>query len=386
MKAFSFARNAPLALACVLLFSVAAARAADQIGPWPEQCDPKDVGRRLVQNLLARPSADPAKAPPATQPTTRPARMKRMPYPEICTSYGSLRFAGAIADQDLLKQLEARYAYIGAAATRYRSASAGGVDASVFGILPMEIYRQAGDTKYLEIGQHYADNQWVDPRDDGLSKQTRFWIDDMFMITALQTQAYRVTHDKTYLERAANELVAYLDKLQQPNGLFYHRDDAPIYWGRGNGWVAVGMAELLSVMPADHPKRQRILDSYHKQLAALLKTQDTDCMWHQILDDPKSWPETSCTGMFICSMAMGVHNGRLDADAYKQAARKGWIAQCSYLDQDANVREVCIGTNPSPKASAYLDRQRKTGDMHGQAATLWAAWALLPQAAQTSQR
>ncbi len=30
----------------------------------------------------------------------------------------------------------------------------------------------------------------------------------------------------------------YCEKLQRPNGLFYHRDDAPFYWGRGNGWAA----------------------------------------------------------------------------------------------------------------------------------------------------
>jgi unsaturated rhamnogalacturonyl hydrolase len=46
---------------------------------------------------------------------------------------------------------------------------------------------------------------------------------------------------------------AYLDKLQQTNGLFYHAPDAPFYWSRGNGWVAAGMAELLRSLPENHP-------------------------------------------------------------------------------------------------------------------------------------
>ena len=62
----------------------------------------------------------------------------------------------------------------------------------------------------------------------------------MYMLTILQLQAYRATGDKKYLDRDANEMVAYLDKLQQPNGLFYHAPDVPFFWGRGDGWVAAG--------------------------------------------------------------------------------------------------------------------------------------------------
>ena len=80
----------------------------------------------------------------------------------------------------------------------------------------------------------------------GLTSQTRIWIDDMYMITAVQVQAYRATDDKKYIDRAAKEMVLYLDSLQSPNGLFYHAHDVPFFWGRGNGWIAAGMSELLS--------------------------------------------------------------------------------------------------------------------------------------------
>jgi len=40
-------------------------------------------------------------------------------------------------------------------------------------------------------------------------------------------------------------MVAYLDALQQPNGLFLHAPDSPYYWSRGNGWMATGTAALL---------------------------------------------------------------------------------------------------------------------------------------------
>ena len=103
-------------------------------------------------------------------------------------------------------------------------------------------------------------------------------------------------------------------------------------------------------------------------MAALLKNQDEKGMWHQLIDDPKSWPETSCTGMFTFAMAVGVKHGWLDTADYKEAAKKGFIAMCGYLDDKANLKEVCIGTNKKPDTQYYLDRPRETGNLHGQAA------------------
>ena len=218
--------------------------------------------------------------------------------------------------------------------------------------------------------------------DAGLTYQTRYWVDDMFMITALQTQAYRATGDKVYLDRAATEAASYLDKLQKPNGLFFHAPDTPVFWGRGNGWFAVGMAELLLELPADHPQRARIFDGYKKMMAGLLANQGPDGMWRQLIDKPDFWPETSSTGMFTFAIATGVRKSWLPEADYKPAARKAWIALCSYLDDNANIRDVCEGTGTAgPRAEDatlqyYRTRRKLTGDLHGHAAVIWAAWAM----------
>ena len=120
-------------------------------------------------------------------------------------------------------------------------------------------------------------------------------------------------------------MVAYLDKLQQPNGLFFHAPDSPFYWSRGNGWMAAGSAELLRSMPADHPARPRILAGYRTMMASLLKMQGEDGLWRQLLDHPEAWPETSGTGMFAFAMVTGVQHGWLDEATYGPAARKAWL-------------------------------------------------------------
>ena len=208
----------------------------------------------------------------------------------------------------------------------------------------------------------------------------------MYMITALQVQAFRATSDKKYLDRAALTMVAYLDKLQQPNGLFYHAPDSPFFWGRGNGWLAAGMTELLHSLPADHPQRARLVEGGRKMMAALLKFQGEDGLWRQLIDQPDFWPETSGTGMFAFAMISGVKDGWLDAETYGPAARKAWLGLVTFLNPDGNLREVCAGTNKSAQTVGpdlavqlkyYKDRPRRVGDLHGQAPVLWCASALL---------
>jgi rhamnogalacturonyl hydrolase YesR len=206
----------------------------------------------------------------------------------------------------------------------------------------------------------------------------------MWMLPLVQVQTFRATGDAVYLDRTALTMAAYLDKLQQPNGLFHHAPDVPFFWGRGNGWFAAGMAEVLSYLPENHPKRARILEGYRKMMAALLQYQGKDGLWRQLIDHPEAWPESSCTGMFAFAMITGVNHGWLDSATYGPAARKAWLGLVGYLDTDANVREVCEGTNKKNDLDYYLARGRKIGDLHGQAPILWSACALLRQEAPGS--
>jgi len=251
------------------------------------------------------------------------------------------------------------------------------VDYRVFGVLPLQLYLETTNRQYLDLGLNLADAQWSNTTPDGITAEARYWIDDMYMIPALQVQAYRATKDMKYLDRAALTVAAYFATMQQTNGLFYHGTNAPFYWSRGNGWMAAGSAELLRNLPQGHPQHKAIMDGYRKMMAALLATQDENGMWHQLMDMPSAWPETSGSAMFTFAFATGVKQGWLDDKTYGPATRKAWLSLVGYLDESANVREVCIGTNKGDSEQFYLDRPRATGDLHGQAAMLWAATALL---------
>ena len=340
----------------------ATAAQGDYFSNWPAGTSPQEVGKALGEHFVTSPHQYTA----------------TIHYSEICTWYGALTFAELTHDTKLRDELIKKFEpLMPGGAEAERTPTRHHVDDSIFGVAPLEIAIQTKDPKFLAVGKGWADRQWENPQPDGLSAETRYWIDDMYMLTMLQLEAYRATGDKKYLDRDAKEMVSYLDKLQQPNGLFFHADDVPYYWGRGDGWVAAGMAEMLRTLPADHPQRARILAGYKKMMASLLKFQRKDGSWGQLIDQDESWSESSSSAMFTFALISGVKNGWLDGATYGPAARKGWIAVVGYVDQNSDVTQVCEGTGKQNSLPYYLARKRRTGDFHGQAPVLWAASALL---------
>ena len=354
-------RNFPQAGACLLLLCASAAAFAQQkyFKDWPENADPQKIGDRVAIHFLES------------------AHLMPIHYPEVCAWYGAMKYSEATNNSALQAQLQARYYPLLTPQFHELIPDKEHVDFDIFGVVPLQISIETKDAAAREMGLHFADRQWSKPQPDGLSGETRYWIDDMYMLTILQLEAYRATNDHKYLDRDANEMVAYLRKLQQPNGLFYHAPDVPFFWGRGDGWVAAGMAEMLTSLPENHPQRAEILAGYLKMMAELLKDQNPDGTWRQLIDHPESWEESSSTGMFTFAFIEGVRHGWLPEETYGPAARKGWIALAGFVDQNADVTDICMGTGKQNSYDYYMARPRKTGDFHGQAPLLWAARALL---------
>ena len=368
-------------IAAVLLISITSCNRGENydLTGWPDDSSPEVVGLRLAEKFLSTPHM-------ISRYATAPEDTGHIHYAETCTWLGSLWFAEETDNRDLSGKLEDRFTPLFGEEKNLLPPPIH-VDNNVFGAVPLELCLQTGKTEYRDLGLFYADTQWTLPDSvtaegkeyaaRGYSWQTRIWIDDMFMITAIQTQAYRATGDTAYINRAAREMVLYLDSIQLENGLFYHSPTAHFSWGRGNGWMAAGMTEILRTMPPDHHERQRIMEGYRKMMTALLQYQADDGMWRQVIDDPEFWKETSSTAMFTYAMITGVKNGWLDEKTYGAAARKAWLSLVTYINDDDNLTQVCEGTGTSTDRSFYMNRRRNTGDLHGQAPMLWCASALL---------
>jgi len=314
---------------------------------------PSETGKKIVSNIVGRRFG--------------------WRYQKVCTYYGCLMLADATGDKRITEQMIKGYAPF---LKGKKKPHMGHVDYNVFGIWPFELYRQTGQDQYLEIPKKLADKEFSKLQADGLTSLSRFWVDDMYMVGSLQIQAYKSLKDTVYLNRAARQLVVYCDRLQRDNGLFHHRKDAPFYWGRGNGWAAASMTEVLLVLPPDNKYFIPLMNAYRKMMKTLISFQGEDGMWHQLLDDPPSYPESSCTGMFIYALASGLDKGWLPEGEYLDNTLKGWKALAAYVNPKGEVRNVCVGTNAKDNKKHYLTRPKSTGNFHGQAAVLWAATAM----------
>jgi unsaturated rhamnogalacturonyl hydrolase len=326
--------------------------------------NPVTIYASIAENLFARKEFMRYNSP----------QLKTFHYAEACAAFGLARIAGLRKDSIVINKLVKRYEPLLDGVLLGPGIH---VDVNVYGILPLELYKHTHEERFLKQGLDFANEQWQNPLADGLSNQTRYWIDDMYMIGSLQIQAYRVTNNPVYLEHAAKELDAYLKKLQQPNGLFFHGPNAAFYWGRGNGWVAAALAELLSVLPKENLYYSSIYNGYLKMMNALVRFQADDGMWRQLIDYPNAWKETSSTAMFGFAMMVGVKKGILPSKKFKTAAEKAWLALTSYMNNKGELTEVCVGTAQSMDAQYYLDRGRTVGDFHGQAPMLWFAYSLM---------
>ena len=331
---------------------------------WDESSSPETVGRKVTDDIFTRPEFMMYISDHGTG----------VHYAEVCAGFGAARLAGLLQDSPTLDRLSERYMRV---ITEPIVNTANHVDLNVYGILPLELYMQTGNETFFKQGIELADIQWQDPLPDGLTKQTRYWVDDVWMVGSLQIQAYRATGNPVYLERAALQLDAYVQRLQQPNGLFFHGENAPFFWGRGNGWVAAGLAELLSELPEDNVHYAPILAGYKKMMNAALGYQSEDGMWRQLIDNEESWKETSVTAMFGYAMTVGVREGLLPKSNFAPAYEKAWLALVEYINEEGKVAEVCVGTGKSDDIEHYLSRPRITGDFHGQAPVLWFAYGLL---------
>lgn len=362
---------------------------------WPADSQPADLSRRIAEQFLST-CPDYYKPENGYRGNDGYGFGREIQYSVVSLWVNAMDCARLIGDRALEDRLVAAFEpYYGEKAgilPKFKH-----VDFTIIGAVPLEIAILNGDPRARKLGLKYADMQWEEPKPDdpppwynvtpfeerlawwrqGYSDQTRLWIDDTYMIGALQTQAFRLTGDRKYLDRSAREMVLYLDRLQQPNGLFFHAPDAPFFWGRGNGWMAGAMALFLRYLPGDSEYRPRIFAGYRRMMETLLGCQREDGMWGQLVDDPDAWAESSGTGMFASAFADGVAHGWLDGAAYGPAMRRAYFALAARMDEWGNIASTSHGLPAQRTRDKYIEHPRVNGDSHGQAAMLWLCRAIL---------
>jgi hypothetical protein len=217
-----------------------------------------------------------------------------------------------------------------------------------------ELTRATGDGRYaglvVDVADRYvpaAAGEAPPPSDPD------FRTEDMFMNGAMLGRAFAITGDRRHIDMLTRFL---LDAgVQQDDGLFWHCRSAPYYWGRGNGFAAMGFAETLTYLPEDHPDRDALLDIHRRHLRALGRLQSASGMFRQVLDFPGSYQELTATCMVGYAAARGLRRGWLDA-SYREMLDGCWRAASERVQDDGKIVDGCAGTGVQSSLREYLDR------------------------------
>ena len=124
----------------------------------------------------------------------------------------------------------------------------------------------------------------------------------------------------------------YLDK-REANG-------KKVFWGRGNGWVMGGLAEILKTLPAGDKKyRPYYLQLFREMSDRVAELQCEDGFWRTSMLDIETYPdpETSSTGLFVYALAYGINQGYLPKDKFLPVVTKGWEALVASVDTEGKV-------------------------------------------------
>ncbi|MFL2761726.1 MAG: glycoside hydrolase family 88 protein [Dehalococcoidia bacterium] len=182
--------------------------------------------------------------------------------------------------------------------------------------------------------------------------------EDMFMLGSILGRAYSLTGEEAYLQK----LVTFLKnmKTQKSDGLFMHDRNTDIFWGRGNGFAAIGLTETLSVLPEDHPERPSILKSYRRLLEGLKSYQQPSGRWLEIIDLKGSYEEMTGTCMIGYAVARGLRKGWIDS-SNMEWVNKIWVGASERIADNGDVMDGCISTGAMESIRDYLDRTAVCG-------------------------
>lgn len=160
------------------------------------------------------------------------------------------------------------------------------------------------------------------------------------------------------------QALGYVDLLQQPDGLFDHfvlAGEPGSFgpgWGRGQGWAALGLLEVLEDLRGHRgavpPMAQARLEaSARLLLERMIALQRTDGHWYAVVSQPESGDEFSTAGFFAWALHLGLRLGVVAGEPARNALTLARGAILSSLDQQGQLREVSAAVYACTEPTHY---------------------------------
>jgi|GEM_PF-1554533 len=190
--------------------------------------------------------------------------------------------------------------------------------------------------------------------------------------------AGKISGEKRYFDEAVRQFTGYAERLYDPEVRLWHPGYLPGpatrdmafrrmseswlspddfwpkpgvmagCWGRGEGYALFALSELIFELPNQTEEKEKMIQTRVDMLDGLLAYQDANGMWHQVLNDLGSYPETSGTAWILYAIGRGIKKGTIDRNKFLPPYLRGLAGIARYLAYDGSIfngsnRCVCPG-------------------------------------------
>lgn len=204
----------------------------------------------------------------------------------------------------------------------------------------------------------------------------QLWLDGVYMAGPFLVE-YGVTFDDPgAIDEVVHEILLVARYMRDPaTGLFYHGWDekreqvwadsvtglSSHFWGRGMGWYAMALVDVLEILPQSHPDRGQIIRILQNLAEAAANVQDpVTGTWYQVLDKPTyegNYLEASGSSMFVYALAKGARLGYLDA-RYRDVARRGFNG---ILEEFVTIEDGLVNLNQICSVAGLGGKNQRDG-------------------------
>jgi unsaturated rhamnogalacturonyl hydrolase len=206
------------------------------------------------------------------------------------------------------------------------------------GKILFSLYKETGKEKYkLAIERLMGQLKWHPRTLEGaywhkLIYPHQVWLDGVYMAAPFVAQYGQFTQDSSYYDDAIDHILITARHTYDPaTGLYFHAWDeskkqrwadpvtgqSPNFWGRSIGWWYMALVDVLDYIPVDYPRRDSVVQIVQGLAKSLIKYQDKDGLWWQVLDKagmPKNYQEASVNSMFLYGYSKAINKGYISAE------------------------------------------------------------------------
>ncbi|MDA3817103.1 MAG: glycoside hydrolase family 88 protein [Prolixibacteraceae bacterium] len=231
------------------------------------------------------------------------------------------------------------------------------------------LYEQTSYERYKLAADRLKAQLTLQPRttEGGFWHKKRYpnqmWLDGLYMGSPFYAQYGKVFNDLDAFDDVSNQILLMHQHLKDSiTGLYYHGWDESLeqdwadpvtgvsesFWGRGMGWFAMAIVDVLDYLPEDHQDRGEIIRILSDFVASISVYQDDSTgLWWQVVDKPSgkgNYFEASASCMYVYAIAKSVRLNYVD-EKYQEIAKKGYRGILEHLisEQDGtlSLNNIC---------------------------------------------